>query len=84
MVRQESAKLQSRVRFPLRPLDILNLEINIRGSQPAGPVVAFGVTPQNAVAEGEAPPNGGPREAACPPLEEPPPGWDSRSGLLSF
>jgi len=42
------------------------------------------VTPQNAVAEGEAPPNGGPREAACPPLEEPPPGWDSRSGLLSF
>jgi len=27
------------------------------------------------VAEGEAPPNGGPREAACPPLEEPPPGW---------
>jgi len=32
-------------------------------SQPARPVVAFGVTPQNAVAEGEAPPNGGPREA---------------------
>jgi len=40
-----------------------NPTVIILKSRPARPVVAFGVTPQNAVAKGEAPPVGGPREA---------------------